>query len=144
MMTSISSVARSYATESVAQSQSIESRIPAAVRKTLDMNDTLELSDGTKVSREEAPRPKRELTEEDKKLREVLHQFVGQTLFGQMLKQVRESQQKDPYFHGGNAEEIFQSQLDQVYIEKMSNTTGRSLSDAMFNQMQRMMGKAEI
>lgn len=64
--------------------------------------------------------------------RQVFDQFVGQTLFGQMLKSMRRSVGKPAYFHGGRAEEIFTQQLDQVLTEKISRTSARQISQPMF------------
>jgi peptidoglycan hydrolase FlgJ len=66
------------------------------------------------------------------KLREAFQSFVGETLFSQMLKSARKTQNKPAYFHGGRAEEMFQQQLDQVLAEKIAKTDGASYSDAMF------------
>jgi Rod binding domain-containing protein len=116
-----------------------------AQAKKFDMTDTLELTGKAPITRnEETPKPKRELTEEDKEFRDVMHKLVGEVLYGTMMKQFRESQEPDPYFGGGRGEELFQSQLDQIYVEKMSNASSNNISDAMFNQMQRIMGKAEV
>jgi Rod binding domain-containing protein len=95
--------------------------------------DTYQRADGSVATRLDAAKQ----TEDDKKLREVLHQVVGQTLFGQMLKSMRATQSKNPYFDGGRAEEIFQSQLDQVLVERMTQTTSRSLSEPMYKLMKR-------
>ncbi len=65
-------------------------------------------------------------------LREAFQSFVGETLFGQMLKAARKTQNKPAYFHGGRAEEMFQQQLDQVLAEKFAKTDGASYSNAMF------------
>lgn len=65
-------------------------------------------------------------------LREAFNDFVGQTLFGQMLKSMRKTLGKPAYFHGGRAEEIFQQQLDQVLAEKMSDASSDKLADPMF------------
>jgi len=94
--------------------------------------DTYQRPDGSVVTRNDSVKQ----AEEDKKLRDVLHQVVGQTLFGQMLKAMRATQEKNPYFDGGRAEEIFQSQLDQVLVEKMTQATSRSLSEPMYKLMQ--------
>jgi len=91
--------------------------------------DTYERADGTTATRFDKQ------TEEDKKLRDVLHQVVGETLFGQMLKAMRATQEKNPYFDGGRAEEIFQSQLDQVLVGRMTQATSRSLSEPMYKLM---------
>ena len=72
---------------------------------------------------------------DDEEFRKVFHQFVGQTMFGQMLKSMRETQQKPAYFHGGRVEEIFQEQLDNVLIDKMTAATPHSFSDTIFQLM---------
>ncbi|MDR3182595.1 MAG: rod-binding protein [Planctomycetaceae bacterium] len=74
-------------------------------------------------------------TTEDPRFRELLHQFVGQTLFGQMLKSMRATQEKNPYFHGGRAEEIFQSQLDMQLTDEMTKASSKTLSDPMYKLM---------
>jgi flagellar protein FlgJ len=68
----------------------------------------------------------------NEKLRDAFQSFVGETLFSQMLKSARKTQNKPAYFHGGRAEEMFQQQLDQVLAEKMAKTDGASYSNAMF------------
>jgi len=73
---------------------------------------------------------------DDEEFRKVFHQFAGQTMFGQMLKSMRETQQKPAYIHGGRTEEIFQEQLDNVLVEKMTAATPYSFSDNMFSLMQ--------
>ena len=64
--------------------------------------------------------------------RQAFDQFVGESLFGQMLKAMRKTQHKAAYFNGGRAEEIFQQQLDQVLAEKLSRTSGDKLSKGMY------------
>lgn len=71
-------------------------------------------------------------TDGDKKLRKTFQDFVGETLFSQMLKAARKTQNKPAYFHGGRAEEMFQQQLDQVLSEKIANSNGAQYSDAMY------------
>jgi len=65
-------------------------------------------------------------------VRRAFQSFVGQTLFGQMLQAMRKTVGKPAYFHGGRAEEIFQSQLDQVLAEKISDASAEKLSGPMF------------
>lgn len=72
----------------------------------------------------------------DAEAKELFQQFVGETLFGQMLKSMRKSVPKSAYFHGGRGEEIFQQQLDQILAEKMSRTSAEKLSDPMFELFQ--------
>lgn len=65
-------------------------------------------------------------------LREKFDQFVGESLFGQMLKGMRKSLGKPAYFHGGRAEEVFQSQLDQLLVEKLSDASAEQISEPMY------------
>ena len=71
-------------------------------------------------------------SQDNEELRDAFQSFVGETLFGQMLKAARKTQNKPAYFHGGRAEEMFQQQLDQVLAEKMADSGGGNYSDAMF------------
>ncbi len=67
-------------------------------------------------------------------LPEAFDQFVGDTFFRQMLKSLRATTGKPAYFHGGQAEEIFQSQLDEVLITDMVKATKDSFSADLFKQ----------
>lgn len=58
------------------------------------------------------------------KTREAFQSFVGETLFGQMLKSMRKTVGKTPYFNGGRAEEVFQQQLDQVLAQNEPDQRG--------------------
>lgn len=73
-------------------------------------------------------------------LREKFDQFVGESMFGQMLKSMRESLGKPAYFHGGRAEEVFQSQLDQLLVEKISDASAEQISQPMFELFTANMG----
>jgi Rod binding domain-containing protein len=70
--------------------------------------------------------------EKDQKLRATFEDFVGQTLFGEMLKSMRRTQRKPAYFHGGRGEEIFQQQLDQVLTEKLSHASADKIAGPMY------------
>jgi len=78
------------------------------------------------------PKPPSAPAEESQELRQAFDSFVGQTFFGQMLKAMRKSVGKPAYFHGGQAEEVFTQQLDQVLAEKMSQASSETLSGPMF------------
>jgi hypothetical protein len=65
-------------------------------------------------------------------LREAFHDFVGQSFFGQVLSEMRKSVDKPAYFHGGMGEEMFQQQLDQVLVEKLSDASSKSFSEPMY------------
>lgn len=80
------------------------------------------------------PLPKPPVAAEDKdgEIREQFQAFVGQTLFGQMLKSMRKTLGKPAYFHGGRTEEIFQQQLDQVLAKKISDASSEQFTEPMF------------
>jgi len=65
-------------------------------------------------------------------LRQRFDQFVGESMFGQMLKSMRDTLSKPAYFHGGRAEEVFQSQLDQLLVGEISKASASQISDPMF------------
>jgi hypothetical protein len=69
---------------------------------------------------------------DQKELREAFDSFVGQTLFGTLLKAMRKTVDKPAYFHGGRAEEIFQQQLDQVLAEKIGDASADRFTGPMF------------
>jgi Rod binding domain-containing protein len=65
-------------------------------------------------------------------LREKFTEFVGQAFFGQMLKSMRATVGKPAYFHGGRAEEVFQSQLDQTMAEHLTEASASKIAEPMF------------
>jgi Rod binding domain-containing protein len=67
-------------------------------------------------------------------LREQFTQFVGETFFGQMIKSLRAATEKPAYFHGGRAEEVFQSQLDQKLAEHLTEASAEKFADPMFER----------
>jgi peptidoglycan hydrolase FlgJ len=68
-------------------------------------------------------------------LKEAFNDFVGQTFFGELMKQMRSTVGKPAYMHGGFGEDVFQSQLDQVLVERISESTARTFSDPMYELM---------
>jgi Rod binding domain-containing protein len=68
----------------------------------------------------------------DTELRKTFNNFVGDALFGQMLKSMRKTVDKPAYFHGGRTEEIFTQQLDQVLSEKLSAASADRLTEPMY------------
>lgn len=68
----------------------------------------------------------------DSELKKSFTDFVGQTLFGQMLASMRETVDKPAYFHGGQTEEIFQQQLDRVMVEEITEASAEQIADPMF------------
>jgi peptidoglycan hydrolase FlgJ len=79
---------------------------------------------------------KEKQADEPSELREAFNNFVGQTLFGQMLKSMRSSVGKPAYIHGGRTEEIFQAQLDNIITEDLTKSSASSYADPMFQLFQ--------
>jgi len=65
-------------------------------------------------------------------LRTAFNDFVGQTFFGELIKQMRASVDKPAFFHGGMGEDVFQSQLDQILVERISDASAATFSDPMY------------
>jgi Rod binding domain-containing protein len=65
-------------------------------------------------------------------LREAFDSFVGETFYGQMLKEMRKTVGKAAYFDGGHAEEVFRGQLDQMLAKQMAKSNAHSFSGPMF------------
>lgn len=80
-------------------------------------------------------KPDASQSKNDDEFRKVFHQFVGTTLYGQMLKSMRATQEKSPYFDGGRGEEIFQSLLDEKFVDKITEASSRTVSEPMFKLM---------
>jgi flagellar protein FlgJ len=66
-------------------------------------------------------------------LKQAFTDFVGQTFFGEMMKQMRATLDKPAFFHGGMGEDIFQSQLDQIMVERISENSASKISDPMYH-----------
>ncbi|QDT77417.1 rod-binding protein [Gimesia maris] len=72
-------------------------------------------------------------------LKEKFQEFVAGTFYQQMFKAMRSAQGKPAYFHGGQAEEMFQSQLDQQISQDLAKKDGGSFSDALFSSFSRQL-----
>ncbi len=89
----------------------------------------VDLMRGSNVSSSTAvPRGGRDTPE----LKKAFTDFAGQTFFGELVKQMRATLHKPAFFHGGMGEDIFQTQLDQIMVERMSETSAKSFSDPMY------------
>ena len=97
-------------------------------RVSADGTTTLTRADLLSQSQEpDAPRLDGDVT------REKFQEFVAGTFFQQMFKAMRSTQQKPKYFHGGQAEEVFQSQLDQQFAEELAKSKGAAFSDSLYD-----------
>ncbi|MCG8587117.1 MAG: rod-binding protein [Pirellulales bacterium] len=66
-------------------------------------------------------------------LRDAFQEFVGKTFYGQLLKSMRKTVGKPAYFHGGRGEEVFRSQLDQLVVERITETSAAPLADSLYD-----------
>ena len=71
------------------------------------------------------------------RLRETTGQIVGSIFFGTLLKTMRDSKLEGPFGHGGRGEEVFEAQLHGVLAERMGTRLQQSLSDALFQQLEK-------
>lgn len=69
---------------------------------------------------------------DDSELHKAFNDFVGQTLFGRLIASMRATQNEPAYMHGGQAEKIFQNQLDQVLAEEMTKASADTIADPMY------------
>jgi hypothetical protein len=72
---------------------------------------------------------------ENLEMREQFTKFAGQTFFGQVLSSMRKTVDEPAYFHGGKAEEVFQSQMDQVLGEKLTAASAEQFTQPMWELM---------
>ena len=64
--------------------------------------------------------------------REAFTKFVGATVFGQMLSSMRKTVGEPAYFSGGQAEKVFQGQLDQAIADQMTDSGGSGFANSLF------------
>jgi Rod binding domain-containing protein len=134
MLTPLTNYSATYATQAATDTSP---KVPSILKKNAEL-DEYQRSDGTTATRLDPvkqPESQSPADANDKQFRELLHQFIGQTLFGQMLKSMRATQEKNPYFHGGQAEEIYQSLLDMELTDEMTKATSKTLSEPMYKLM---------
>ncbi len=69
-------------------------------------------------------------------LKKWFNRAIGETFFRQLVSEMRKGLEKPAYFHGGRAEEVFQSEMDQLIVEKMSQASSEKLAGPMFELFQ--------
>lgn len=67
-------------------------------------------------------------------LRDTFNEAVAATFYRQMFKALRASTGKAGLLANSQSEKMFQQQLDEVLIEKMSKATGGDFSSDLFEQ----------
>ena len=79
-----------------------------------------------------SPKPPQGSANDNPQLRKAFDAFVGQTFFGEMLQSMRKTVDKPAYFGGGQMEDAFTQQLDQVLAQKLTAASSDKLSGPMF------------
>jgi len=72
--------------------------------------------------------------EKARDLKQAFTQFVGETFYGEMFKAMRSGAGEPAYFHGGMAEEQFQSRLDQQRSQDLAASEGNRFAEGLFRQ----------
>lgn len=73
-------------------------------------------------------------TIDNDKLRDTFSKSVGEVFYTQLLKSLRSTVGKPAYLHGGQAEDMFEAQLDQVLAEQMAARDGDRLTGELFER----------
>lgn len=71
-------------------------------------------------------------TGQEQDVKQAFQDFVAGTFYKQMLKSLRKTQRPPAYFHGGQAEKIFQGQMDQQIAENLAHDHGAAFADPLF------------
>ena len=98
------------------------------------LSQTGEAKQAGSVLRAATAKPQTDDAAKAAEVKEAFTSFVGETFYGHMLKAMRSTVNKPAYFHGGQAEEMFRSQLDQQLAQEWSTTTGDRFAEPMFEQ----------
>ena len=77
-------------------------------------------------------------------VRERFQDFVAGTFYAQMFKALRDTQNKPAYFHGGQAEEVFRGQLDQILSEQLARDHGQAFAEPLFSAFSLQQQRARI
>jgi hypothetical protein len=84
--------------------------------------------------------PQSVLTDEQslryRRARKAAEQFVAQTFFSPIFKQMRASPFKSELLGGGRGGEVFSSMLDGVLAERMGRGVGGELVDALLAKLE--------
>lgn len=75
-------------------------------------------------------------------IQEKFQEFMAGSFYSQMVKSLRAGQGKPAYFHGGQAEEIFQSQMDQIVSTNLAKSHGTEFAEPMFRAYMQQRGAA--
>ena len=80
--------------------------------------------------------------DERAEVQEKFQEFMAGTFYAQMVKSLRAGQGKPAYFHGGQAEEIFQSQMDQIVSTNLAKSHGAEMAEPLFRAYLQQRGES--
>ena len=115
-----------FAPTPTAHQNAAEAKTAAAIHQVKSQQEQVALSPAQQEALNKAE-------ERETEFRETFAQFVGQTFFGQLMASMRKTVGKSELFHGGRGEEIFQQQMDQIFVERMSESTADQLANPMYD-----------
>lgn len=69
--------------------------------------------------------------------RKAAQQLVGETFFGQLIKELRKSTREDHLLFGGHGEATLRPQLDQMMARQLAASRRFDLADAVFEYIYR-------
>ena len=93
--------------------------------------------------RDRLERMRSEHASPEEQLREAAEMFVSTSMIMPMFQELRSNPLSANLFHGGQAESIFQQQLDQVLSDRIASATRFDMVDAVYNQLHHdVVGKA--
>ncbi|MEM7625094.1 MAG: rod-binding protein [Planctomycetota bacterium] len=75
-----------------------------------------------------------EAARKQKQARESAEQLIASAFILPVLEEVRNSPFKTEMFSGGRAEEVFGQQLDVIFAERITQSAGFGLSEALIRQ----------
>ena len=79
-------------------------------------------------------------TGRDDELAGTFQKAVAGMFFGQMMKALRSTVGEPAYIHGGQAEEMFQAQMDQHVVEDLAENSGGSFIGDLYRQFRIQQG----
>jgi Rod binding domain-containing protein len=74
---------------------------------------------------------------DDSRMRQLSQQLVGEAFYGLLMKEMRKSVSNDHLLSGGVGEDILGPYLDQQLVQRMAESRGFALADAVYESINR-------
>ena len=72
---------------------------------------------------------------DDSRMRQLSQQLVGEAFYGLLMKEMRKSVSSDHLLSGGVGEDILGPYLDQQLVQRMAESRGFDLADAVYESI---------